>query len=170
MTKQSTAARKQAQAKQSTAKKKPSAEIIKLAERIAESLNRPRVPREPSEAEKREAEYDRRKETEEREGVTLKGKRLEQARKTLSDINIGALSACQLAIAAMDGDHQATGAFLSAIENIAKVICRKADVIDALLGGECSFGNFEDEFAALTPEEAEKLEREERDRELREAA
>ena len=82
-----------------------------------------------------------------RESITLTGDRLEQARKALSDINLGAVACYHLSRDAIDCP-EATEWLLIGIQNIAKVSARKCDVIDALLGERYGFGNFLDE---LTP-------------------
>ena len=95
----------------------------------------------------------------EREGVTLAGKRLEQAQRTLDHINMAAHTVNRLAVMAVMNDEDAESCMMAA-HNSAMLICRYADVLASLLGGT-RFGNFEDEFVALTPERAAKLEQEE---------
>lgn len=104
---------------------------------------------------RRQLECDARIEHEAREGVTLRGKRLEQARHALDDVNLSSVSVYELARSAVaTRDAQQVGAYMTAVENAAKVICRKCDVIAALLGESGAFGNFEEEFEALTPDHA----------------
>lgn len=87
-----------------------------------------------------------------REGVTLKGAQLQQAEGVLDSINLAALSVYRLAISATcESDPTIADAYLTAVHNSAIVICRYADVLASLLEG-IGFGNFEDEFVALTPE------------------
>lgn len=81
----------------------------------------------------------------EREGVTLKGDNLERVERALSDINMAAVSVHHLAIDATDCPEAAEH-YQTAILNIAKVICRKADLIAAEMGDAPAFGNFVDEF------------------------
>src|SRR5690349_17152873 len=92
---------------------------------------------------------------EEAAAVTLNGLRLAQARATLGYINNSASAVHQLAVAAggMSDPHE-VGAILTGVENSAKLICRYADVIGALLECGPGFGNFAEEFEPVTEEHA----------------
>jgi hypothetical protein len=145
------------------ANKTPATEQLALAELGRQALSFMRESNlAGAERQARQAEADRRILAEERNGITLKGKRLEQARKAVSDINLGAVAAHRLAMDACETSESAQW-YAMAIENIAKVIARKCDVISALMNenGRPEFGNFEDEFEPLTLERAAELEREE---------
>lgn len=134
--------------------------LVRLAQNADHYIGAsPEAKAELAERDRRRAEEDAR----ERAGITLKGKRLDQARDTVSDVNLAAISVHQLAIEIQHGDVHQISALGTALENLAKVICRKGDVLDALLHNRArgSFGNFEDEFIALTEERAAELEREE---------
>jgi hypothetical protein len=113
--------------------------------------------------ERRQAEVDAAIEREAREGITLKGKRLEQARRIVGDVILSAASVYQLAGAIGEANEEEAGRLMTALECAAKVIAREGDVLDALLRNSSrgSFGNFEDDFTPLTEEEAARIEAEE---------
>lgn len=111
--------------------------LIEIGRRFVQQIH---TPREPS-------AYEIRKRREEKYGITLKGERLETARHFVSDINMAAVATYRLAIDA--GQHNELEAqwYRVAIENIAKVVCRKADVLASILD-DIGFGNFDKEFTA----------------------
>lgn len=79
--------------------------------------------------------------------VTPRSVELDEHASTLaSEIGQIAVSIYQLA-SASTADPSSAAWNLVAIENLAKVISRKADVLDATLGGMTN-GNFQDEFDA----------------------
>jgi hypothetical protein len=116
---------------------------------------------ESADRQRRQAEVDAAIERKARDGITLRGKRLEQARHAVGDMILSAASVHELAGAVGEAGEQEAGRLITALENVAKVICRKGDVLDALLNN-CArgcMGNFEDEFIPLTEERAAELER-----------
>jgi hypothetical protein len=78
-------------------------------------------------------------------GVRLSGAQGNLAMRALDDININSFAVFELALEAVANPDSAEWCCI-AIQNIAKVGCRKADYIAGLLGEPHSFGNFEDEF------------------------
>jgi hypothetical protein len=113
---------------------------------------------EAEERSKRRAE----REAKERAGILLRGPKLEQARNTLDQIN---LSAAAIHSVAMDvnqaSDPTEAGWLIQVLQNAAETICRRCDVVSALLGDDLAGGNFEREFRPITDEEAARIEAEE---------
>src|SRR5262249_36320253 len=81
------------------------------------------------------------------DGVKVPADELAALERALSDINMATLAIHQRAIYSVDcsGIHVQAN-FLVAIENLAKVCCRKSHRIAALLGDIPRFGNFQEEF------------------------
>lgn len=79
-------------------------------------------------------------------GIRLTAQQADAATGALSDINLGAMAAFQLAMDAVNCPERAE-VYLIGIQNIAKVVCRKADVLAALMGAYPGFGIFAEEFA-----------------------
>lgn len=75
----------------------------------------------------------------------LTEKARKQATHTLEEMNFAFVSIHRLSIAAVD-DGENGEWFATAIENMAKIGSRKADVVAALLGSDILFGNFSEEF------------------------
>lgn len=90
-----------------------------------------------------DAEAKKRRAAEQR-GISMKGERLAMARSAARDIGMAATAIHRLSITSVDdsenGEWYAVG-----IENTAKVIARKADVLLAFLGEPFGCGNFADE-------------------------
>lgn len=80
----------------------------------------------------------------ERRGIALRGDRLEGARRAATDMGMAAISIRYMAVAAVD-DREHGEWFATGIENTAKVIARKADVLLAYLGERYGLGHFADE-------------------------
>lgn len=100
----------------------------------------------------------------EREGVTLRGPRLKQARKVVALLSITAGAMQKMAFSA--GEHAGSEAepYLTSIENSAKVASLHLDVLAVLIGDKDSvFDWFANEFRAITPEVSARIEADERE-------
>jgi hypothetical protein len=76
--------------------------------------------------------------------AAIDGDRIAAIKQAIEDINLGAVATCGLAIDSLGA--RTAGTYITAIENIAKVTCRKCDLIFELLGESIKFGNFSEDF------------------------
>lgn len=135
-------------------------DIVQLAQRADELTGA------TAEAQAKRAERERQRAEEEAHraaGITLKGARLQQAQRTVAQVNFSAATVHRLAFDTDEalGDVERMTRYLTALGNVAETICRRCDVLAELLGDRGGFGNFADEFEAITPERAAELDREE---------
>lgn len=112
-----------------------------------------------AEAEAKQRRRERNAKTEERKrnGITLRGERLRQAENLLSEVSLSGIAIAKL-VQAAEGESTGAGAYLTAVEDAARLICGRIDVVLNLLGNP-GVGFFE--LKALTEEEAANLERDE---------
>lgn len=108
------------------------AEYEAIGRRLVKSIQAPQAP-DPF------REYLRRREE---EGLQLSPDALKKLVSAVADMNLAFASIHHLAIMAGGGDE---GWLAVGIENIAKVGCRKAEIVNALLGETVRFGNFSED-------------------------